>query len=305
MVVLNNVRVHGNRIEDDDGSGIAVYDGATLIMNGGSISNNKVDHSGCFYGESYGGLFVSDASAELTDVLIKDNDLYGLSEGAAVFIKDGNMTMKNCYVLKNGYDGGPNGYRYATSIICAVGSSSVLDITDSTFENNGAEGYSSTKLFVVYDGTLKINNSEFINNCVTKLFLCDDALVEITKTGFKGNLGAVFEGEAKTGSHFTECTFSENTSLKNYVTFYFYNGNELNFENCDLGNSTFNDRSRATFDGKAGVGSIFGEGSLTMIFAIIALVASGVSIFLVVYYNKKKVVSVAVNSDEEENASEE
>ena len=38
----------------------------------------------------------------------------------------------------------------------------------------------------------------------------------------------------------------------------------------------------------AGVGSIFGEGSLTMIVALLALIASGVSIFLVVYYNKKK-----------------
>ena len=301
MVVLNNVRVHGNRVEDDDGSGIAVYDGATLIMNGGSISNNKVDHSGCFYGESYGGLFVSDASAELTDVLITDNGLGGLSAGAAVYIKDGNMTMKNCYVLKNGYHGGPNEYRYATSIICAVGSSSVLDITDSTFENNGAEGFSSTKLFAVYDATLKINNSEFINNCVTKLLLCDDALVEITKTGFKGNSGAVFEGEAKTGSHFTECTFSENTSLKKYVTFYFYNGNELNFENCDFGNSTFNDRSKATFDGVAGVGSIFGEGSLSMIVAIIALITSGVSIFLIVNMKKKLVPATASNDEETEN----
>ena len=41
-VVLNNVNVVGNTVEDDDGSAIAVYDGATLTMNGGSISNNTL-----------------------------------------------------------------------------------------------------------------------------------------------------------------------------------------------------------------------------------------------------------------------
>ena len=35
-------------------------------------------------------------------------------------------------------------------------------------------------------------------------------------------------------------------------------------------------------------GSIFGEGSLPMIVALIALIVSVASIFLTVYYNKKK-----------------
>ena len=41
-VTLNNVNVVGNKADDDDGAGIAVYDGATLIMNGGSLKNNIV-----------------------------------------------------------------------------------------------------------------------------------------------------------------------------------------------------------------------------------------------------------------------
>ena len=47
------------------------------------------------------------------------------------------------------------------------------------------------------------------------------------------------------------------------------------------------------------VGSIFGEGSLTMIVSLLALIASGVSIFLTVYYNKKKAVPVAANNTTE------
>ena len=65
--------------------------------------------------------------------------------------------------------------------------------------------------------------------------------------------------------------------------------------NCTLGDTTFKDKSMVTFSDKA-VGSIFGEGSLTMIVALLALIASGVAIFLVVYYNKKKAVPVAANN---------
>ena len=54
----------------------------------------------------------------------------------------------------------------------------------------------------------------------------------------------------------------------------------------------------------AAVGSIFGEGSLTMIVAILALASSAVSISLTVYYNKKKAApatadEVAETEDEE------
>ncbi|MBR6556135.1 MAG: hypothetical protein IKT60_01775, partial [Clostridia bacterium] len=46
--------------------------------------------------------------------------------------------------------------------------------------------------------------------------------------------------------------------------------------------------------------SIFGEGSLTMIVALLALISSGVAIFLTVYYNKKKTAPVAADTKEAE-----
>ena len=48
--------------------------------------------------------------------------------------------------------------------------------------------------------------------------------------------------------------------------------------------------------GSSRFGSIFGEGSISMIVALLALISSAVSIFLTVYYNKKKVVPVAANN---------
>ena len=46
--------------------------------------------------------------------------------------------------------------------------------------------------------------------------------------------------------------------------------------------------------------SIFGEGSLTMIVAILTLVVSCISLFLTVYFNKKKAVPAAANNTEDE-----
>ena len=53
-------------------------------------------------------------------------------------------------------------------------------------------------------------------------------------------------------------------------------------------------------NGSAYSASIFGEASLTMIVAILTLVVSCISIFLTVYYNKKKAAPVAVDSKETE-----
>ena len=50
----------------------------------------------------------------------------------------------------------------------------------------------------------------------------------------------------------------------------------------------------------AAAGSVFGEGSLSMIVAILALASSAFSIFLTVYYNKKKAAPVAADTKEAE-----
>ena len=76
----------------------------------------------------------------------------------------------------------------------------------------------------------------------------------------------------------------------------------MTFEDCEIDDdASFKNKNNATFitNGRAkslGVGSIFGESSLAMIVALLALIASGVAIFLVVYYNKKKAAPVTANN---------
>jgi hypothetical protein len=143
-------------------------------------------------------------------------------------------------------------------------------------------------------GTIKISNSVFRNNISDSVIECFSGILEVSDTVFEGNTKSVFLRKADAGSFFKNCTFSGNTKDEAYKTFEFYEDNNLNFENCNLGDSTFNDRSLATFNGAAGVGSIFGEGSLAMIVSFVALIAS-VAAIVVNVSSKKKAVPVAAN----------
>ena len=100
-VVLNNVNVEGNQVTGANGAAIAVYNGAVLIMNGGSLSDNFMTSKVitliggiaipiC----SYGTLYVEDATAMLNGVVINNNctDDSG-SEGVAIYVNDSTVTL--------------------------------------------------------------------------------------------------------------------------------------------------------------------------------------------------------------------
>ena len=82
--------------------------------------------------------------------------------------------------------------------------------------------------------------------------------------------------------------------LKLDSTFYFnVKATNLTFVDCDFGEATFNDRGAAAFASSGGsngnlAGTIFGEGSLNMVVALLALVVSVASIGINVAANKKK-----------------
>ena len=123
----------------------------------------------------------------------------------------------------------------------------------------------------------KISNSFFLNNTCGSVIECFSGVVEVSDTVFEGNSCSVFSREADEGSFFKNCTFSGNTTNKAKKTFDFYEDNKLDFIDCDFGDSTFNDRSFATFNGEVGAGSIIGGGSFAVIIAFIALLASAAS----------------------------
>ena len=300
-VTLNNVNITENAVDDDDGAGIAAYDGAVLTMNGGSISKNVLWCSHKSVAHPYGALYLNDAIAYLNNVEIEGNVFkgYGWAEGVAIYVDDSTLVAENCTIRNNGYKNSAEKTLNPWEVVSISGGR--VEFNNCVFEENGTKGNTgSPELITMRGGTLIINKSIFRNNHSKDVIRCDDGLVQVTETLFENNPGNVYDGAADEGSFYEKCTFTTNYQYDKYRTFIFDEGNKLDFIDCVFDeNTTFNDRSRATFDGNA-VGSIFGEGSLAMIVSILALAVSGVAVFLIVDMKKKLVPAAAKDAAEAE-----
>ena len=141
-------------------------------------------------------------------------------------------------------------------------------------------------------------------NHADKIFYLDDTQADITGVTITGNASIILDVDNDSAKvTLTECTLGNNDPVKKDVDVIVDIKGTLILSDCELGDTTFENKKRIDFGNSAGVGSIFGEGSLSMIVAIPALVASAVAIFLVLDMKKKAVpatVNGANKSDDEE-----
>ena len=324
-ITLNNVKVDGNTVDDDDGGAIALYNGATLVMNGGSISNN-ISHSftGC-YGT---GVYVYGSTATFENVTFQNNQNTYHPENGTVIYADNYSTVKmnKCQVIDNGtYSESQT--KGSISIIEITGTSRA-EITETTFRGNGYAATNCTGLntliTVGFHSYLYLDNCTFNANSVMYLLEANSEDMDVVNSSFLNNAANVFYGGPESNITFTKCTFNNNPASQwtDYYSFDFLVYREKTaFIDCSFGNSTFNDRDKATFTktntdikdpNESGdklsspskndinrLSSIFGEGSPAMIIAILALFASVASICLTIVYNKDKMVRVVANDTEE------
>ena len=336
-VVLNDVHIVGNVSDNDDGGGIALYDGAVLTMNGGSFRDNVIDGtagSGIGAWECMGGaIYINDSTATFKGVEFKNNQNTTDSDyGAAIYVDDGEVSIDNCTFDGNGIKDDAKGYKPALSIIHAE--DSTVKVENSTFTNNGYNyhnlqhspmggaptGYESA-MFTLESSTLKVlNGCKFTNNATFQMFELQNGTssIYVSDATFTDNGSSIISAGRSLAedSYFRNCTFNNNLMTKpemfhqfnqDYPALSFYAEDcTLTFEGCDMGNSTYDGLEYIKFvDCKNAPntsnfpGSIFGEGSLALIVAILSLIASGVCIFLTVYYNKKKAVPVTANGADE------
>ena len=313
-VTLNNVNLVNNKVEDDDGAAIAIHYGGNLTMNGGCLSNNELtafaptSWAGC-----WGTLYADDSTATLNNVVISGNTCSVLAQnGVAVAMTgDSEITLNNCIVENNGE---ATGTRYSETILYSKDNGGVLNINGGEIRNNYA------KDGVLYiDGVLNVNGTKITKNNSKKATIYVNNSVALYATfenvTITDNVGPVniFIDELRFNDaselHFTNCTINNNT---NTDADYSIRGGEysiVTFTDCDLGDSTYRSKETIKFtdtsapDG-AHTASIFTEGSLAMIVAILSLVASTVSICLTVVY-KKRLVPVVANDAPESEESEE
>ena len=296
-VILNNVNVVENTVKGANGAAIAVYNDAILIMNGGSLSDNYLGNDGTFMilFYAYGTLYVNDATAMLHDVTISNNHTSSEdSEGIAIYADNSTVTLNNCVVSDNGTEENSSS---AESIIGAENSTIMINNTD--FTGNGTVSSTLTidysHLFYLVGGSLTMTGGNIKNNAADKLFYFEQP-ANLSNVTITDNASVVLDVENSTEKvTLTNCTLGNNSPVKYNVDVIVDTKGTLVMTDCDLGDTTFSNKDYIDFGNGAGVGSIFGEGSLTMIVSILSLIASGAAIFLVVYYNKKKAVPVAAN----------
>ena len=307
-VTLNNVNVVGNRVEDDNGAGIALYDDATLIMNGGSIRDNIADMTivATIFGRetAYGaGIYAEESTVILENVTIQNNQFLNLlSKGAVIYAEDSDVTLNNCTVVSNGIVDKNAGWEGSMSII--HNEDSAITIKNTKFSNNGCVVSNSSSPCLIYgQGDLTIESCLFSENSAYHMIELYGHKLTVSDTSFVENYANVFYGygESDAIGTFDRCTFGNNASWNGYYSFKFaFNNSQLIFTDCYFGNSTFNDRSRVKFvdSTQALAGSLIGEGSLTMIVSITALIASVTAIGITLASNKKK--KDAPETDDEE-----
>lgn len=308
-VTLNNVIIKNNIADDDDGAGIAMYSGATLIMNGGGFVDNK-NHSVV---EGFGAaIYVYDSTAKFENVLFKNNQFtYSAGLGAVIDAYFGVVTMNECMVIGNGTKNDTEGTKGSRSTI--VGTQSDFDIRNTTFTGNGSarkidRGHGQWSLIHISDGALNIDTCTFNNNLAGGYGIESDGSsstnVSVVNSSFTDNAFSVWYG---TKASFTNCTFNKNKTTDHTFLIPYTSSANVTFTDCDMGDSTISEseQNKHVFfvntekDNSAPFGSIFSEGSLSTVIALLALVASAVSICLTVAYNKKKSLSAAATADKE------
>ena len=300
-VMLNNVNVVGNKADEDDGAGIAVYDGATLIMNGGSLKNNIVIRNEAIsdfavnFGVSYygGAVYVEDSTAIFKGVEFKNNNVSADEYGAAIYADNSNVTIDECNFDGNGTWNKANGADASKDVI--HGDDSSFTIKNSTFTNS-----ESVDLFCFEDSTLTMEGCKVTGNNVDEIFSFEDSKADLKGVTITDNASRVIyvdNGSEKVTM--TQCTLNNNTPADGAADIKVETKGTLVVTDCDLGDTTFENRNMVT-----GVGSMIGEGNISMILSLLAIFVAGAAFTVVISKGKKKgspyavAVASALGSDE-------
>ena len=252
----------------------------------------------------YGALYANESTVTLNNVTLSDNYTFdSAAEGVAIYATESTVAINKCIVSGNAV--AKEGRYNAKSVI--AGYDSKFIITDTDFTNNASDGgdncYGDSRLFYFEDSRLTMEGGKITQNNPQELLYFEDSDADINKVTITDNASVVIYVDNDSDSekvNMNECTLNKNASIDNAPDIQVETKGTLAMNNCAIGDTNFEDKGKVE-----GVGSLFGEGSLTNILVIISLIASGVAIFLVVYYNKKKAAPVAANGATDTEADDE
>ena len=183
-----------------------------------------------------------------------------------------------------------------------------MTLNNCLFEENGKGSATGPDVISVFGGaTVEINNSKFLNNVNRHTIVCFNGDVEVIDSHFEGNTGNIYYSKKNGDGIFKTCMFVGAPTKTGTNSFYLEKGASVELNDCELGDSTFNDDSRVNIVDSVRskrFGSMFGDGSLAIILSLTALVASIAALLVNVKARKGSATSAKSEKDEatEDNA---
>lgn len=294
-VTLNNVNIRDNTVEDDNGAGIAIYDGAKLVMNGGEFAGNRADFcsfnanlniasecGGCLYADDDCEVYLNNVTMRDTEKVPNSTRVFvdGLCIAA---VRGAKVTLSGCKVYDNTLK------ERDTLFFAAIGGTIKIknnteiynnDICDSiifySFDEGGYtvedskiyENYGNGRVFSLSEGKLEAKNMTVIDNTLRVISYL---------TGSKGRL--------------ENCKFNNNfdknpDGTKSGVYTFISVTHDVVFVDCDFGDSTFGKTPNIVTS--SAVGSMIGDGNISIIISMGALCCGIVAVVIVLIDRKKR-----------------
>ena len=273
---LNNVTISGNVAKNYAANGVAIYiSNSDISLNGCVIENNGYTDENKNYVSALSIIYGAfSANLTVTDTEFKNN-------GSETRIGDKDTANQLSSLIY---------WHNATSK-----NTKTVNLSNSTFTGNKMDTlfYMDKVDFTFSDCTVTDNYANVLYAGTNKSSYQNPVLGGASANKTAG-ANIVTVGVIKS------CTFNNNSLGKSAeamtgetkLTTFFFSGEkrELNvsFTNCEFGNSTFTNKNLVRISNSSFTGSLFSEGSLTIVVAIAALVTSITSICLTVVSNKKK-----------------
>ena len=291
------------------------YGGAVYVSDSkATFENVEFKNNQTEYDEDYGAaIYADDSEVYVKNCTFDGNGIQDDAKNFKMACSIIHAEDSTIHIEKSTFTNNGGGYHYDPRYAMTYSMDEYIGFYSSVFTLEDA------KLYISGDSKISNNNVYYI------FFARGGSSVYATDTTITDNTAMVMWSSEwnENDNYFKNCTFNNNklTSKKievaggiyddyNGESFYFgvfenYRAIRVVFENCDMGDSHFEewlldyvkfvDCENTPYSTVRHFASIFGEGSSAMIISLLALIASGVAIFLVVYYNKKKAVPVAAN----------
>jgi hypothetical protein len=329
LLIMNGGSISNNIIRaDSDITGMS-YDGLTLNGLGGGLyvedsevvlkNVNILNNQTCSDHHLGAAIYARYSKVTMTSCNVAGNGLDTVEEDFDVAGKSFDVKNSICaaYSIIDGYEAD-------------------FIINDTEFTNNGAY-FENKKILssdeTIYSAVIKgdcssitMNGGKIENNNTVYLFIPEDSAISITNVHIINNISNVICGKLEQDSFFRRCTFNDNFAEWHRMYSFGTLNRSITFYDCDMGNSTYsnennikltntnepdgitNDPNTIIFDTEADpilFASIFSEGSLTLIVAFAALIASIASIMVNVVSNKKRSASESAKSNTTTDSEEE